>query len=92
MIKARVFEKDGNRFITPMYAGNAESESPYWGQDGIPPQLFAMMANLTDTGEWLEFEDGAEIRNRPINLCSPGFAHGAISLICIGGPLLEETA
>lgn len=88
-MKARIFiARGGNRCITPIYAGADESEASI--ADGIPAGLFAIMAGIEDTGEYIDIEDGQEIRNAPVRLTSPSFAHGALDLICIGGPLLDS--
>lgn len=51
--------------------------------------MFAIMAGIEDTREYIDVEDGQEMRNVPVRLCSPGFEHGALDLICIDGPLLD---
>lgn len=87
-MKARVFiARGGNRVITPMYAGADESSASM--NHGTPAGMFAIMAGIEDTREYVDVEDGQEVRNVPVRLCSPGFEHGAIDLICIGGPLLD---
>lgn len=89
-MKARVFiARGGNRCITPMYAGADASDAAI--ADGIPAGMFAIMAGIEDTGTCVDVEDGQELPNVPVRLLSPGFAHGALDLICIGGPLLDES-
>lgn len=90
-MKARVFiARGGNRCITPMYAGIEESDACI--ADGIPAGMFAIMAGIEDTGTYVDIEDGQELRNVPVRLTSPSFEHGALDLICIGGPLLDQLA
>ena len=88
-MKARIFlARGGNRCITPMYAGETEADAAI--SNGTPAGMFAIMAGIEDTREYIDVEDGMELRNAPVRLCSPGFEHGALDLICIGGPLLED--
>jgi hypothetical protein len=87
-VRARVFiARGGNSCITPMYAGKTESDASM--NYGTPAGMFAIMAGIEDTGTCVDVEDGQEMRNVPVRLCSSGFEHGAIDLICIAGPLLD---
>lgn len=80
-MKARVFiARGGNRCITPMYAGIDEESASI--NHGTPAGMFAIMAGIEDTREYIDVEDGQEMRNIPVRLASQGFAHGALDLIC----------
>lgn len=92
---ARIFTRDGNRFLVPglWYADG----DPACGQGSAAvclteSLLIGTMAGLKPEG-WLDVElDEAghgEIPHVAFRLIGRQFAHGAIDLLLIGGPLFD---
>lgn len=97
LVRARVFvTKDGNRFLIP----------GYWYSDDDPDLgLGSASACLLDgmmigvvcgfkSEEWLEIHSGpdgvGEIAHIPYRMTGRQFAHGAVDVLLIGGPLFDE--
>lgn len=85
---ARVFESDGNRLITPIFAGT-DADCDH-SQDGTAASLFAMMVGLTDTRENIAIDEDSPMPNFEVTLRAGALAHGGMKMICIGGPELDK--
>lgn len=96
-IKARVFHKDGNRFLVPGYWCD-EGDDDWQGMsissilcDGM---MLGVVCGLDNRQDWLEIEtkdDGtADLINIPYRMVGSQFAHGAIDILLISGPLFDE--
>jgi hypothetical protein len=95
--RARVFKKDGNHFLIPGY-WHPEDDA---GWDGMSPlsilcdgMMMSVVCGFDGKEEWRDFEatdDGrADLVNIPYRLVGRQFAHGAIDVLLIGGPLFDE--
>ena len=95
--RARVFKKDANHFLIPGY-WYPEDDDNWDGMshsailcDGM---MMSVLCGFDGKEEWKDFEatdDGhADLVNIPYRLVSPRFAHGAIDVLLISGPLFDE--
>jgi hypothetical protein len=93
MARAKVFVRDGNRFIVPRfwYCDDDEDASP----ESIicEAMMFAIVTNAKTEPDWLEIpiDDAgrADLLHLPYRLVGQQFAHGACSILLIGGPLFD---
>lgn len=95
-IRARVYAKDGNRFLIP----------GHWYCDDDPEiglgshsavlcegMMWSVVCGLKDD-EWIDLtaeEDGhGIIEHYLIQMTNPGFAHGGVNVLLIGGPMFDD--
>lgn len=94
--KAKVFEKDGNRFLVPgcWYVEGRDEETG----DALSAMSNALMLSVVcganyDEG-WMEFsaddEGTADLTHVPHRIVGRQFAHGGIDILLISGPLFDE--
>jgi len=92
-ICARVFEKDGNRFVIPAfcYSKNDELASTFdiiWGANS-----WAYWTKSTHEKEWLEFDLRDGITDIPFltgSVEGSQFLHGDETVYFISGPLFDK--
>lgn len=95
--RARVFKKDGNRFLIPGY-WYPEDDA---GWDGMSPSailcdgmMMSVVCGFDGKEEWMDFDADdngrADLVNIPYHLTGRQFANGAVSVLLIGGPLFDE--
>lgn len=95
--RARVFKKDGNEFLIPGYWYPEDDDN--W--DGMSHtailsngMMMSVVCGFDGKEEWRDFETDesghASIAHIPYRLISRGFAHGAIDVLLISGPLFDE--
>jgi hypothetical protein len=97
MLHARVFSKDGNRFLIPGYWCDEEDEN--WEGMSIASIICdGMMLDVvcgfdSHQDDWLDIEanaDGtADLVHIPYDLIGRQFAHGGIRILLIAGPLFD---
>lgn len=92
MVRVRVFERDGNRFLV----------SGFWYRDDDPDyfevmteaMIFSVVAGCEDKIEWLELEEQSgevvPVKNVHYRLVGRQFEHGAVDIMLISGPLFDE--
>ena len=94
--RARVFSKDGNRFLIPGYWCDEDDEN--W--DGMSVSqilcdgmMLGIACGFDSKQEWLDLTtdgDGSVgVRHLRYELVGPQFMHGAITVLLIGGPLFD---
>lgn len=96
-IRARVFSKDGNRFLIPGYwcdEGNEDWDGMSISSILCEGMMLGVVAGFDSHQEWMEFEpkpDGTgHIAHFPMDLVGRHLAHGGIKVLVIGGPLFDE--
>lgn len=92
--RAKIFTKDGNRFLVPGYWYDTSDPAFASSSMALDAMMFGVVIGCKAVPGWLEVvtdADGrADIPNQPYNLVGPQFAHGAISVMLIGGPVFTE--
>jgi hypothetical protein len=97
-IRARVFQKDGNRFLIPGYWCD-EADENWQGMsvasilcDGM---MLGVVCGLDSHQEWLDVESDADgnaaLTHIPYQMLGQQFAHGGIDVPLISGPLFDES-
>lgn len=97
MIRARVFSKDGNRFLIPGYWCD-EGDENWSGMSSTAILCDGMMLGIVcgfdAEQDWLDVPIGengrAELTNIPYRLIGRQFTHGAIDILLVSGPLFDE--
>jgi hypothetical protein len=95
--RARVFAKDGNRFLIPGYWCDENDEN--WDGMSISAilcdgMMLGVVCGFDSKQEWLDIEvdaDGrGDIPHVECNLVGSQFTHGGIAVLAISGPLFDE--
>jgi hypothetical protein len=96
-MKAKVFEKDGNRFLMPgLWFDEDHIEEGAKTEFDIlcDALMYSCVLGLKEEPGWLEIKIGengeGDIPNRPVRLVGPQFAHGAVDVFVISGPLFDS--
>lgn len=88
--RCRVFEKDGNRFLVPGVWHPADESSV----DVLCNALMFSCVLGADEAEWIDVEvkdDGtADLEHIPTRVAGRQFAHGAMDVLLLSGPLFDE--
>lgn len=96
-VRARVFSKDGNRFLVPGFWCNEDDED--WRGMSVSSilcegMMLGVVCGLDSHQEWMDLEtreDGtAELTWVPYEMIGRVFAHGGTRVMLIGGPLFDE--
>jgi hypothetical protein len=98
-IRARVFSKDGNRFLVPGYWTD-ETDENWQGMSMeavlIGGMILSVVGKMDSTLEWLDIEPNdagkADVLHVPYQLVGSVFAHGSIDILLISGPLFDQVA
>jgi hypothetical protein len=94
-IRARVFQKDGNRFLVPGYWCD-ENDDNWQGMsitsilcDGM---LFGIVCGFDSHQEWLDIDAAADGKADLVHVPTEmiGGPRGAIEVLLISGPLFDE--
>lgn len=95
-VRARVFSKDGNRFLVPGYWCDEDDED--WQGMSISSilcdgMMLGVVCGLDSHQEWLDLEpkeDGtADLTYVPYEMIGRVFAHGGTKVMLISGPLFD---
>lgn len=93
--KAKVFEKDGNRFLIPgiWYVEGDEDETRDCLAAMSNALMFSVACGANYDKDWMEFttsDDGtADVVHVPHRIVGRQFAHGGFDVLLIGGPLFD---
>jgi hypothetical protein len=96
MIRARVFSKNGNRFLIPGYWCDEDDDN--WPGMSITSilcdgMMLGVVCGLDSHQEWLDVEaqpDGtADLVHVPYDMVGAQFAHGGTRILLISGPLFD---
>lgn len=91
--EAKVFEKDGNRFLIPGVWREANGEYDHGGTI-YNALMFSVVLGVKEEPDWLRIEtdsDGrADFIHVPHFIADRGFAHGGMEVLLISGPLFDE--
>lgn len=90
---AKVLTRDGNRLLVPglYYFEDDPEASP--ADIIIEAMMFSVCTHCNVEPDWLEFStvDGkVDVPNVIFDMIGPQFAHGAVRVWLIGGPLFDE--
>lgn len=98
-VRARVFSKDGNRFLIPGYW--CDEDDPDWDGRSMAgvicdSMMMSVVLGLDPCNEWLELApkpDGtADVLHYLYELHGPQFQHGRATIFLISGPLFDAEA
>jgi hypothetical protein len=95
-IRARIYEKDGNKFLIPghWYCDDDPDIGMGSGSAVICDSMMWGVVCGLEAKEWLDLEAGDDghgmIEHYKMDMIGPQFAHGAVPVLLIGGPLFEE--
>jgi hypothetical protein len=94
--RAKVFVKDGNRFLVPGYWYDTDDLDASPANISLNAMMFAVVLGMEVERDWLEVEadgDGtAQLPNVPYTLVGRQFEHGATDVLLIDGPLFTDLA
>jgi hypothetical protein len=95
-VRARVYEKDGNRFLITSHwycDDNPAVGLGSYASVAMESMMFSVMCGFK-AEEWIEVtagEDGkAGLEHYPFDLVGPQFEHGSVPVLLISGPLFDE--
>lgn len=92
--RAKVFVQDGNRFLMPGCWYDVGSDEADPTETILDSMMLSLVCGATLEPEWLEVdtddEGNFEMDHVEVDLVGRQFAHGAVSVMVIGGPMLEE--
>jgi hypothetical protein len=91
--RAKVFRKDGNRFLVPGYWYEEDDPDASPSSLSLSAMMFAVVCKLDVDKDWLELEATggvADLPNAPYRIVGPQFEHGAVDVLLISGPLFDE--
>ena len=96
-VRARVFAKNGNRFLVPGYWYDEDDEN--WNGMSVTSilcdgMMLGIVCGLDNKQEWLDIgtnKDGvADLIHVPCDMVGRQFEHGGIKILLISGPLFDE--
>ncbi len=95
-VRARVYTKDGNRFIVPgHWYSNDDPDIGLGSMSAVlcESMIWGVVCDL-DAKEWIDLEAGEDgqgtIEHYLLDMVSPKFAHGGVKVLLIGGPMFDE--
>lgn len=96
IVKARVFQKDGNRFLIPGYWTSEDDDWKGQSYSAIvcESMMIGVVCGCDAHQEWLDIESSPDghgtIAHVPYLVTGSGFANGGIDVMLISGPLFDE--
>lgn len=95
-VRARVYEKDGNRFLIPGHWYSDDDDAIGMGSASAvmcESMMFSVVCGMK-ADEWLEMEGDnsglGQLEHYLTDMIGSQFAHGGVTVMLIGGPLFDE--
>jgi len=89
MMKAKVFNKDGNRFLVPGIWYDTTDTDAEPTEVAFNAMTFGVVLGAEVESDWLDIDPHADFPNLPYRIVGPQLAHGAMDVVMIGGPLFD---